>query len=155
YQCPGGSVFFTAEMLVDGLWLPATYQWFHDGVPLPGATDTTLNLTNLRFEDTGAYNVLATSVCGSGYSAQNFPINLQIGITIDSQPIDTSGQVCRSTEFVVKAHGFGDLHYQWRLDGVPLQPDVHFSGNDTNKLVISPILYALEGDYDVIITDNC
>ena len=155
YQCPGGSITFSAEMRVDPLSLPTTYQWYHNGIELKDATNGSLTVTNLRHEDTGQYNVVASNFCGPTDSSAFSPVYLQVGVTIDSQPIDSSGQVCQSTEFLVQATGFGELQYQWRLDGVPLQPEAHFSGIKTNKLIVGPLLYAHEGDYDVVITDNC
>jgi hypothetical protein len=155
YACPGSSVSISADILVDAYSLPTTFQWFFKGAPLPGETNNTLSLSNLRHEQTGHYSVIASDACGSLDTSLYSPVYLQVGVTIDTQPVDTIGQVCHSAEFLVQARGFGTLDYQWRMDGIPLGPDPHFSGIDTSNLVISPVLYAHERDYDVVITDNC
>jgi hypothetical protein len=36
---------------------PLTYQWFHDNVPMSGATLTNLTLTNVQPADAGDYAV--------------------------------------------------------------------------------------------------
>jgi hypothetical protein len=47
----------------------ATYQWFHDGVAIAGATATSLLLTNLSSADSGNYQLKATA--GSAVSLSN------------------------------------------------------------------------------------
>jgi hypothetical protein len=44
---------------------PLSYQWFRDGVALPGATAATLALTNVQGSDSGAYSVRITSSAGT------------------------------------------------------------------------------------------
>jgi hypothetical protein len=155
YQCPGASVTFTANMVIDALSLPTTYQWYKNGIALQGETNVSLSLPNVRHEDSGGYEVVASNVCGSTDSAQTSPVYLQVGVTIDNQPVDAIVQVCHTTNFSVQAHGFGPLQYQWRMDGIPLTNDEHFSGVSSSNLTVSRVLYAHEHDYDVVITDNC
>jgi len=42
-----------------------TYQWFHDGRPLDGATDRTLTLPDVQRTDAGIYSVLVSNPLGS------------------------------------------------------------------------------------------
>ena len=44
---------------------PLHYQWEHNGTSLPGATTSTLSLSNLQPTDAGAYAVRVTDVLGS------------------------------------------------------------------------------------------
>jgi len=48
---------------------PLSYQWRKDGVPLAGATRSSLTLTNLQESDTGSYDVVISNVWGSMTSA--------------------------------------------------------------------------------------
>lgn len=41
------------------------YQWFHDSIPLPSATDTTLVLENVRWDQRGKYTVIITNAANS------------------------------------------------------------------------------------------
>lgn len=40
---------------------PITYQWRHDGTPISGKTQATLDLTNVQAADTGLYDVVVTN----------------------------------------------------------------------------------------------
>jgi len=48
---------------------PFTYQWLFNGVPIAGATDSELTLTNVQEEDAGAYSVIVSNEAGSVTSA--------------------------------------------------------------------------------------
>jgi len=54
---------------------PLTYQWFHGTVPRPGATTSTLLLTNLSPADAGQYWLSVTNLGGLGTSA---PVSLVV-----------------------------------------------------------------------------
>ena len=45
--------------------LPITYQWQKDGVAIPGATTSTLNVSNVQSANLGNYTVVATNSVGS------------------------------------------------------------------------------------------
>jgi len=57
----GGTASFTA--VADGT-APISYQWSDGGVPIPGATSTTLTLTNVLATDDGNYTVTASNSVG-------------------------------------------------------------------------------------------
>lgn len=44
---------------------PLAYQWFHEGVAIPGATDRTLALAEVQLTDAGFYSVVVSSPLGS------------------------------------------------------------------------------------------
>ena len=58
---PAGEVVFTVRASGEG---PFTYQWRHDGVDIPGATEPSLLLTDLQPSDQGAYTVLISQPGG-------------------------------------------------------------------------------------------
>lgn len=62
----GASQTLTVEATGTG---PLSYQWFHDGVPVAGATGGALVLNSVRVSDAGAYYVLVTNVAGMVKSA--------------------------------------------------------------------------------------
>ncbi len=51
------------EVAADGQFV--TYQWHHDGVDIPGATDPLLTLRNISPSDAGSYTVTASNSGGS------------------------------------------------------------------------------------------
>ncbi len=44
---------------------PLTYQWLHDGMPIPGATNATLTLPGMSMGQTGRYSVVARNRVGT------------------------------------------------------------------------------------------
>ncbi len=56
----------TATFAVDATnRLPLTYTWFKNGLFIPGATNSTLSLTNVGIQNVGNYDVVITSALGS------------------------------------------------------------------------------------------
>jgi hypothetical protein len=111
-------------------------------------------LTNLQHADTGDYDVQVYNSCATATSAAS---HLQVGVTIQVQPQSIAPDVCGVGVMVVGAAGVGPLRYQWRLDGVPLTGLLrqNMLGVNSATLTLSPVIYAHEGKYDVVITDDC
>ena len=57
----GSAAGFTA---VAGGTAPISYQWNKNGTPIPGATSTTLSLSNVQVADDGSYTLTASSRVG-------------------------------------------------------------------------------------------
>ncbi|MBW7906153.1 MAG: hypothetical protein LC135_16690 [Phycisphaerae bacterium] len=68
----GGSLTLTVGAANGG---PFEYQWRRDGIPIDGATTTTLTLNPLAESDSGAYDALATSPCGD---AQSYAVTVRV-----------------------------------------------------------------------------
>jgi streptogramin lyase len=79
----------TAQLSV-GVWgtPPPTCQWLHGGIPIAGATSTTLTLPNVQFTDAGIYTVVVTNVGGSETSG---PATLTVNPTTTIPPSDGGG----------------------------------------------------------------
>jgi hypothetical protein len=60
---------------VEGARAVPAFQWFHDGVPITGATGSTLTVKHLVPKNEGAYTVSATSPTGTVTSA---PVTLAL-----------------------------------------------------------------------------
>lgn len=58
----GGSTTLSVDASADGA---LSYQWFKDGVEIPGATGASLELTDLQATDGGRYTVVVSSLSGS------------------------------------------------------------------------------------------
>ena len=131
-----------------------TFQWWKvsPGNKIAGATQQSLVLNNLTNTDTGEYYVEVANSCGSSYSSAG---HLQVGPSILTQPQNASANACGEVSFSVLADGVGMLRYQWRLDGAALSNDVYFAGANSSFLHVGPLLYAHEGAYDVVISDDC
>jgi hypothetical protein len=69
----GSAVTFTAAFTGN---LPISYQWQRDGSDIPGATSTSLTLTNLQLTDTGGYSLRASNALGMAFSTSSqFTVN--------------------------------------------------------------------------------
>ncbi len=65
--CPGAVVTF--QVSADGS-APFTYQWFHDGRPIAGATADRHHLNGTTSTDLGVYECAVTNACGTVFSDQ-------------------------------------------------------------------------------------
>ncbi len=127
---------------------PLTYQWRKDNTDIPGATSATLNLDSLTLTDAGIYDVLVTSPCGANLSD---PALVSVGTTPQITTDPVSHEVCQTAAvtFTVVATGTGDLQYQWRYDGTPID------GATQPEFTIDPVAPADGGTYDVLVSNNC
>jgi len=62
---------------------PLAYQWHRDGVPLEGATDSRLTVSNLQAGDAGAYTVVVSNAHGTDGS-------VPAGVTVNRVTLDTA-----------------------------------------------------------------
>jgi hypothetical protein len=54
-NCPGSGVFFTVNVV------GGKFQWFKDGIPIPGQTNDTLTLLDLNRTNAGTYSCVGTN----------------------------------------------------------------------------------------------
>lgn len=148
--CPGSNVQLTLVAQGNNIG----YQWYKEGVAIPGATSATLTLPNYNYSMDGKYYCIARA------SVPN-PNNCQIqaqsrtatlsGLrppTVSTQPSTTDA--CLGSEITLVAAGEGfDLRYQWYRDGVAVQ------GGTLNALTIRPVTAAAAGKYTATITGSC
>ena len=110
---------------------PFGYQWFKDGAPLTGVTNTYFNIMNASAGDTGGYQVVVTNPYGAVTSrvaqiivSTALPtVNQVAPQVVDAQPGD-------DVEFDVDASGPQPLGYTWLKDGSPLPDQVNSNYED-------------------------
>lgn len=111
----GGSATFTPAFYSDGA---VTFQWFRNGVAIPGATSEILTLNDLTLADgTAAYTLTITHASGAATST---PASLKVFSAPEiithplvAQTVDKGAQVFLSVSVVGKS----PLAYQWKFDG--------------------------------------
>jgi hypothetical protein len=128
---------------------PLTYQWYKDGQPIDGATESSYTIDSANPSDAGGYHVVVTNPCDF---AASDPATLTVVTdepSILQQP--QSHSVCRgdSVTFSVTAAGPEPLSYQWRKDGEPID------GATETSYVISSAEQRSAGSYDVVVTNPC
>ena len=111
---------------------PLDYQWYFDGAPLQGRTNTTLLLSAAGFSNAGSYNVVVTNLYGSVTSMVAF-VSVGIAPSITAQPVSQTNLVQSTASFSVAVSGTGPFGYQWQFNGTNLPNGVitTVAGNGT------------------------
>ncbi len=140
---PGATVTFGVVASGPG---PLSYQWQFNGANLPGATNFTLVLTNVRPDNAGTYTVVVANAAGSVTSAGavlTLRVPPVITTPLTNQVVDPGSNVI----FRVSATGDAPLNYQWRFNGT------NISGATANILVRSNVQHTNGGTYAVIVSN--
>jgi hypothetical protein len=107
---------------------PLMFQWRRDGLDIPNATNTTLNLSNVVWEDRGSYTLVASNSFGVAESA-SAELFLKIKPVIAQQPISqnvvTGGTVTLSV--AISNSATLPLTYLWRSNSLIVLNDVSLS----------------------------
>jgi uncharacterized delta-60 repeat protein len=127
---------------------PIAYQWYRNGMKIPGATAATLALTHLTLADAASYVVTAASPFGSVTSTPVTISGPNPAPTITAQPVSQLASAGDAATFSVGASGVGSLSYQWRRSSFPIPgatgasyTNPHASRSDA-------------GIYDVLVADG-
>ncbi len=117
-----------------------TYQWFFDGIAVPGATGSSLTLTNVQPNAAGSYSVKVSNAGGSISSASaQLTVNVRPAFLLqpESQSVPERGVAT----FQVLASGTVPVRYQWYRNGSGL------SGQTSTTLVLTNVTPAQAGTY--------
>ena len=141
--CVGNDAEFVVEATGDSLF----YQWYKDGLLLPGETNDTLNFTNITLAHEGDYTVKVTNTCAEVTSANaNLNINIAPVLVLESDSVSTC--VGEDELFFVNITG-DSLYYQWRKNGVDLVGET----NDT--IWFNNLQYSDTADYECYVWNTC
>jgi hypothetical protein len=124
---------------------PLSYQWQRNGANLPGATNSSLTLTNVQAGNAGTYRVRVANPFGSVLSP---PVSLSFPpLLITMSPPDLTVYRGETAILSVSAEGLEPLTYQWR------KADVNLPGATNATLIFLSVRLTNEGVYNVVITD--
>lgn len=123
-----------------------TFEWWHNGVPLPGQTNSFLQLLNVSATNSGLYSVVVSSFCGTITNSANLVVMSPAQILLGPQ----SQVRCAGTEvsFNVAASGT-TLTYQW-FKGLSVLP-----GQTNAVLTLTNLTAADAANYMVMISAAC
>jgi hypothetical protein len=133
-----------------------TYQWFDNGIAIPGATGGTYfpgqthgsSTGVVTTEDTGSYTVRVTDPSGKvGYLGLGTLI--VVAAQPSSQSIETGGTVVFSVE--PGNYELSELTYRWQLNGVSLSDGNGITGSTGPQLLVQGASTADRGSYTCIL----
>lgn len=128
---------------------PLTWQWYHDGVLLPGATTPFLVLTNVQRPDAGSYTVVVTSPLGETNSQA-------ATLTVEAEPFLASTTTVQTVlvgtpvTFTPVLYGERPMSYQWWLNGVELVDGPAVAGATASQLNLSRAALADTGNFSLV-----
>ena len=125
-----------------------TYQWYHNGVVMPGETFYLIYRSSIAGSDAGTYYCVVTDSTGSTTSNVATVTVLGTGPTITAQPSGGNYNVGGQIYMSVSATGSGTLTYQWYQNGTAL------SGQTLSIYYKYPAATTDSGNYYVVVTDS-
>lgn len=128
---------------------PLSYQWYKNGILLPGKTSSDLVLENAQVSDSAGFYVIVSNAFGS---VQSNTVSLTVGsgltaVTIVTQPSSVAGIVGGAANFTVVAAGSPVITYQWRKNGAPI------GGATAATLALTNIQAGDVASYDCVVTN--
>lgn len=126
---------------------PFGCQWFANGIPITGATSTSLTLSNVQPAQAGSYFVVLTNSAASLTSAVA-ALTVDAPPSITAPPENQTVTPGQSASFSIVAAGTGLLGYQWLFNGTPLV------GATTAALALSNVQATDAGSYTAVVTNS-
>ena len=128
---------------------PLVYQWKFQGTNISGATNSSLTLANVQFNQAGKYSVQVSNSLGSVLSTDARLTVWGFPPVITVQPTNQVVLLGKSASFYVAATGTGPLFYQWFFKATNILADA------TNASVtLATTQTAQAGNYSVFITNT-
>ncbi len=143
----GQSATFLSDVIGSG---PLGYQWSHNGVNIPGATNANLTLTGVLTNDAGNYVLVTTNALGTNTTrtAVLTVTSTPVVINDPTQPADAYAVEGQPVTLSVFASGSPLVQYQWYRNNNNLIPDA------TNTDYTIPFLSLTNaGNYRVTISN--
>ncbi len=130
--------------------LPMNFQWYFNGNPLPGQTNTWLMLVAINTNQAGNYQLVVTNDYGAVTSRVAVISELPGIIT---PPASQAAFVGNSVTFTAGVDGIGPFGYQWYSNSTPLVDSPRVSGSATASLTLSNVQTADAGSYSLVVTN--
>ncbi|MGA2500501.1 MAG: pectinesterase family protein [Tepidisphaeraceae bacterium] len=130
----------------------ATLSWTRNGVPVDGATSSSLTVTNVQFpgDDQAVYCIIASNACGLQSNCAT--LSVIWAPIISNQPVSLVVTNTQQAAFSVLAGGVPAPGYQWNHNNNPIS-GVSNPTALTANLVIASASPADDGNYSVTITN--
>ncbi|WP_211256494.1 immunoglobulin domain-containing protein, partial [Edaphobacter aggregans] len=117
---------------------PLAFQWYKNGVAIPGATSAAVDTApTVASDDQSAFSVTVTNSLGSATSTNAMlTVVAAAAPAITVQPMSQTASQGQTVTFTVQATGSPKLTYQWTRNGAPI-PGAILSSYTTPTLSVS------------------
>ena len=112
--------------------LPLTFQWYQNGVPVPGQTNANLVYTPVAIGNAGSYVLVARNAGGSITSSVVSLVVYGPPTVQQQTPVQLNIFAGASPVLQVTAVGAAPIHYQWSLNSTPIAGATNSSYTPTN-----------------------
>jgi len=137
----------TAVFQINATGQNLTYQWYKDGIEIPGATSGTYQISNTSLAHAGNYTCTVTGDFGI-LTSNVAVLTVTPSTTILSQPTDLTLHLNETATFSVAATGI-NLSYQWQFNNQDI------TGATQNSYTINNVQESNAGTYKVIVSGDC
>ncbi len=133
---------------------PLASQWYSNSIPVVGATNCWLLLTNVQLSDAEAYSLMVSNSVGQASSAA--PVNAVDPSPYFLTPLPTQQNALLGTPFslTISAAGVQPLAYQSQLNGVNLEDNGRISGTASPSLCFEPTTFGDDGLLTMMVTND-
>jgi alpha-tubulin suppressor-like RCC1 family protein len=127
---------------------PVSYQWLNNGLPIPGATNSSLDLPTALPSDSGIYSVVVSNALGVAVSSNANVTVIGQPPFILIQPVGQTNLGGTSATFQTAAAGSLPFNYLWQKDGTGLL-------NATNTmLTLNNLTRSNSGTYSLVVSNT-
>jgi len=126
---------------------PLGYQWRINTTNLPGATASSLVLTNVQLADNGAYTVVVSNAAGAVTSAKAVLNVSGVPPALTAQPFSQSAVTGHGVTFTAGATGSLPLSFQWQFNSASM------AGQTNSSLTMTNLQWLQAGNYRVVISN--
>jgi hypothetical protein len=133
------------------------YQWYFNGVSIPGAADSSLQISTVQPTNAGTYSVVLSNPAWHDYSGGTGTVSVSASATltvlvkptITFPPQSQTAEVGSSVWLYVNATNTLPLSYQWFFNGT-----LAITGSTTNcALLLTNVQPSQAGAYTVVVTN--
>jgi len=141
--CVGSTLNLSTRVEGTGLM----YQWFRNGVAVPGADANSLTVSSVSAANAGKYTVVVTGTCNQTVTSDTATVVVIAKPKFTTQPTSKTLETGQRLELSVDASDVRSI--QWTKNDQPI------SGATSNTFVIQSVTRGDAGVYNAVVRNSC